>query len=314
MKKLLLLFFLLLVGCKPEITGHVVNEYTKPTEIYFCPRDNCSVHLINFIDDSKESVHCAFYDIDLPDLIEALKEKSKDVDVRLVLDDRNYINLSFSRKDNKYRLSHNKFCVFDEGIVWTGSFNPTFRGNNKNNNNVVVIYSKRLARNYEDEFDELWQGVFGKGRETENSLFYINNAKIENYFCPEDWCANKVLAALNNASNSIYFMTFSFTHNQIGDMILKKHNQGLDVKGVFEKTQISRYSEYEKLSSFSKKDNNSYNMHHKVFIIDNRTVITGSFNPTLSADIKNDENLLIIENQEIADRFLEEFGVVYKHN
>ena len=48
-------------------------------------------------------------------------------------------------------------------------------------------------------------------------------------------------------------------------------------------------------------------MHHKVFIIDNETIATGSFNPTLSADTKNDENLLIMHDKKIADAFMKEF-------
>ena len=48
-------------------------------------------------------------------------------------------------------------------------------------------------------------------------------------------------------------------------------------------------------------------MHHKVFVIDNQSVVTGSFNPTLSADTKNDENLLIMHDEKIAKAFLGEF-------
>ena len=44
-----------------------------------------------------------------------------------------------------------------------------------------------------------------------------------------------------------------------------------------------------------------------MFIIDNETVVTGSFNPTLSGDTRNDENILIIHDKEIAKEFLEEF-------
>ena len=51
-------------------------------------------------------------------------------------------------------------------------------------------------------------------------------------------------------------------------------------------------------------------MHHKVCIIDEKIVVTGSFNPTGSGDYRNDENILIIHNEEIAKRFVEEFGYV----
>jgi phosphatidylserine/phosphatidylglycerophosphate/cardiolipin synthase-like enzyme len=62
-----------------------------------------------------------------------------------------------------------------------------------------------------------------------------------------------------------------------------------------------------------KKDNNSYSMHHKIFIIDNKTVITGSFNPSANADINNDENILIIHDKKIAKKYLEEFDYLWNN-
>lgn len=53
-------------------------------------------------------------------------------------------------------------------------------------------------------------------------------------------------------------------------------------------------------------------MHHKVFIIDEKTVITGSFNPSNNGDKGNDENILIIGSEEIAGMFEEEFEMVRK--
>ena len=53
-------------------------------------------------------------------------------------------------------------------------------------------------------------------------------------------------------------------------------------------------------------------MHHKVFILDNETVATGSFNPSLSADTRNDENLLIVHDKKIADNFLREFDSLWR--
>ena len=48
-----------------------------------------------------------------------------------------------------------------------------------------------------------------------------------------------------------------------------------------------------------------------MFIIDGKTVITGSFNPTANGDEHNDENLIIIKDAEIAQQFEQEFQKVY---
>ena len=52
-------------------------------------------------------------------------------------------------------------------------------------------------------------------------------------------------------------------------------------------------------------------MHHKVFIIDNQTVETGSFNPTKGADSVNDENILIMHDEDVTQMYLREFKELY---
>ena len=54
-------------------------------------------------------------------------------------------------------------------------------------------------------------------------------------------------------------------------------------------------------------------MHNKVFVIDNKTVITGSYNPTKNANERNDENILIIHDKKIAEKFLNEFNNLYDY-
>ena len=53
-------------------------------------------------------------------------------------------------------------------------------------------------------------------------------------------------------------------------------------------------------------------LHHKVLIIDDRIVLTGSYNLTRSAEIQNDENTLVIHNPEIAQVFLGEFEWIFE--
>jgi phosphatidylserine/phosphatidylglycerophosphate/cardiolipin synthase-like enzyme len=48
-------------------------------------------------------------------------------------------------------------------------------------------------------------------------------------------------------------------------------------------------------------------MHMKVSIIDDNVATTGSFNYTLSAQDKNDENFVVINNSQIAQTYETEF-------
>lgn len=316
-----MVIILLSCGCsikQENSVTTVARESSTEPEVYFCPADNCSMHLIDFISSAREYLHCAFYDIDLPEVIAALKERADEIDVRIVVDNDNYegaANLDFARKDTSSQLSHNKFCVADDFMVFTGSFNPTFNDDRKNNNNIIVINSRYLAQNYENEFAELWNGEFGKGADVLYPVVYLNDMRIENYFCPEDKCAEHVIDALRNAKQSIYFMAFTFTDSNIANMLALKMEEGVDVRGLFEKTRKNEWTKFDFLQGQGADvmwDSNRYVMHHKVFLIDNSTVVTGSMNPTWSADNENDENILIIHDKGIASEFLDEFEKIFK--
>ncbi|MBU1201805.1 MAG: hypothetical protein KJ583_02390 [Nanoarchaeota archaeon] len=295
MKKLVFLLLFIISGCTkvPFEEGFV--------EPYFCPTNNCEDIMIRYLSNAT-SVKCAFYDLNLEKLTAVLKNKEAEV---LIFED-NYEGFGTAVKSKG--LMHNKFCILDENLIFTGSFNPTINGNSKNNNNIVIIQSKVLAENYRREFQELKTGV---NRKTKNKKIIFNGFLVENYFCPDDGCQREVLEELKSANESIYFMTFSFTDQNIAELLVEKSKQ-INVRGVVEKQRINmQYEVFHYLNDSSINvvlDNNPAIMHHKVFIIDNTTVITGSYNPTKSGNERNDENILIIHDEYIAKQFLKEFN------
>lgn len=299
---------------QPTAAATVIQDQGSIT-ITFCPKENCSEALAQFLASAEQSIHCAAFELDLPGVQQVLLQKASEIDVRVVMDDQ-YIyefNHSFVKAD-RWGLMHNKFCIVDGQKISTGSMNPTVNDAQKNNNNLLLIDSSLVAQQYEEEFQELWQGIFKKGEKNENPPLLLGDTIIEIYFCPDDGCAEKVMRELEKAQQNIRFMTFSFTHQGIANMLLLKHLDNISISGVMEARQISKYSVYEQLKYQGidvLKDGNPRNMHHKVFIIDSQTIITGSFNPTDGGDTRNDENLLIIKNPDLAQEFLEEFEKVY---
>ena len=302
-------------------TGGAISSAVKDQgniEVYFCPEENCEGVFLAEIDSAKKTLNCALFDIGLASIQQKLLEKNDDQSVTVqVVTDNDYVkkfNHPFVKPD-KWGLMHNKFCVIDGTKLVTGSMNPTENGVNKNNNNLLVIKSKLLADNYDKEFWEMWAGTFKKGKQVVNPIVALDNGvSVKNYFCPEDDCARRIKIELEKAENSINFMTFSFTHTAIANSILLKHKEGVKIKGVMEARQISKYSKYDVLSyqvSDIFRDKNKNNMHHKVFIIDEKVVITGSMNPTQGGDKRNDENLLIIYDEDIAEEYTKEFERIY---
>ncbi|MQK95563.1 phospholipase D-like domain-containing protein, partial [Escherichia coli] len=83
------------------------------------------------------------------------------------------------------------------------------------------------------------------------------------------------------------------------------------VEGVIEeRNSEATYSQYAPLRDAGIpvwKDGNPYLLHHKVFIVDEKMVVLGSYNFTSNAERDNDENLLIIHDPEVAHAFLAEY-------
>ncbi len=224
--------------------------------------------------------------------------------------------------DNRSGLMHNKFVVIDQGsvdaAVLTGSMNFTDNGVYRNDNNLLILRSPELAENYGIEFKEMFEdrqfGVSSPHFVAHPSVT-VGSSTIATHFAAEGAVIGKVAEALNKAEHSIQFLTFSYTHDDVNQVVMQKMADGVKVRGVFDNTQAgSRYSKYHDLKAAGadvRRDGNSRVMHHKVFVIDEKTVITGSFNFSKSADKSNDENLLIIEDPTVARAYLQEFERVY---
>jgi len=289
---------------------------TGDIEVHFCAVDDCVTPLSNLINKSN-TTDCALYDVTIPGIVRPLQEKTAAGTARLVVDltaTKTDHNLDFAKRGGTKGLMHDKFCIFDHQAIMAGSFNPTASGAHSFDNNLLIIHSSALAENYEAEFEELLAGKFSGGGSTPHPSTTIGQTPTENFFCPEDWCANAVLHAIHPAQHTIDFLTFSFTHDGIGDALVQKHQDGVQIRGVMEKSQHNAYDEYSKLHDTGidvRWDGNSGLMHHKVFIIDGNTVVTGSFNPTKNADTDNDENVLIIHDTALAAKYEQEFTRVY---
>ena len=276
--------------------------------VTFCPTQNCAAAFTTALQNTT-TINCAFYELNEDNIEQALKEKKAKVLIFNENVKKTTVNATAIPSDG---LMHHKFCILDDAIVITGSMNPTFNDVVRNNNNLLIIESRTLAQRYQQEFDELATRKTRDYKKTKQPTIHLNlsGVIIEQYFCPQDNCEEHAIATLKKAKHEIVFMTFSFTADAIGDTLLQANNHGVVVRGVFEKRQNDQWSEHIKLKENGIAvitDNNKYTMHNKVFIIDNTTVITGSYNPTKNANTKNDENMLVITNKEIALQYREEF-------
>ncbi len=291
--------------------------------------------LIFYIDSAQTSIHVAAFELDLTDVSNALiRAHKRGVQVRWITDDEFGIDvddkpghgqLAAMKKagikvidDERGGLMHNKFWVFDGEIVWTGSTNATINGMFEQNNNVIVIKSRELAAIYETQFEEMWGGEFGARAPStvDSQAVEVNGTSIFVAFSPEDKPVQYIVPYLQNARRNIRFLAFSYTQPDMGNAMLERIQGGVTVEGVFEAVgSDSEFSEMMLLHCGGgkvRRDGNPGFLHHKVIIIDNRIVITGSFNFSDSANTKNNENVIIIDNADIAKLYLDEFQRVWK--
>ena len=288
--------------------------------------------LEEFIKSATSSIDMAIYQLDLPNIVSALIEAAQRgvrvrvvTDVDILNDEREGASFRELEKrgipvigGNTSGIMHNKFVVVDGKAVWTGSWNFTVNDTTRYDNNALLIYSPELARNYSVTFNKMFEEKkFGPSRKPGGTTprLIINGVPVENYFSPEDEVGEKITEKLKQASSSIYFMAFSFTDDRMGKVLRQKAKAGVLIRGVFEtvgsKTKYSEFGALSKAGIDVRQDGNPYLMHHKVFIIDEKIVITGSFNFSAGADKTNDENVVIIEDPALAKAFMAEFQRVY---
>jgi phosphatidylserine/phosphatidylglycerophosphate/cardiolipin synthase-like enzyme len=285
--------------------------------------------LVAAIDQARLSVDVAAYQLNLQRVSEALiAAHRRGVAVRMVTDS-DYLDESEVQDlknagigvlgDRREGLMHDKFVVIDRQDVWTGSMNLTVNGAYHNNNNLIHIRSSRLAQDYTTEFEEMFvDDKFGPGSpaNTPYPTLSIDNTLLEVYFSPDDGVDQHILNLLQEAHQSINFLAYSFTSDDIAASMIARAKDGVSVSGVFEESQYrsNKGTEFDHLRNAGlnvRLDGNPRNMHHKVIILDGQTVITGSYNFTASAENSNDENVLVIHNAQIAAQYLAEFQRVF---
>ena len=215
------------------------------------------------------------------------------------------------KSDHRPPFMHHKFVVADQKAVWFGSMNFTVDSMFRDNNNCLLVRSPELAADFEAEFNRLYvEGLFGPNPHAiPYPAVQVGDVSIEPYFSPEGGAKQAILAELAKAKYAIRFMAFSFTDSDMGNILLSKFRAGLQVEGVFDDCLIDWYSLFNKFHGILPcyRDGNQAIFHHKVLIIDDDTVITGSFNFSHNAEKHNNEDCVVLRSKEIAGLYIQEY-------
>lgn len=321
-------------------TGSVKVAFTdltktlKPDES--CGTDICKLLKYN-IDKSKFSIDMAIYGYNnIPKIKQALiNAQSRGVKIRMVYDidnnNKNYypdtlplLNLIKETScDNtnpatKPFIMHNKFIIFDDKTVFTGSANISPSDlSNYNSNAFIIVKSEKVAQLYKNEFNQMLSGNFHNAKtKTPNNRFVIGATEMSVYFSPQDnTITSQIIPLINGSKNSIYMPTFLITHKGLTNALISAKNRGVKIKIIVDAANAnSKYSQHKKLREAGidvKVENYAGKMHSKTIVIDRETVVIGSMNFSKSGEIKNDENTIILKNPQIAEFFINQFNIIW---
>ena len=136
---------------------------------------------------------------------------------------------------------------------------------------------------------------------------------VQACFTPGENCTEVIVTEIGRAQHSVLVQAYSFTSSPIAKALVEAKRRGVDVRAVLDKSQrTEKYSGADFLANSSVPvmiDDRHAIAHNKVMVIDEETVITGSFNFTKAAQEKNAENLLVIRDRELAERYAENWRV-----
>ena len=235
------------------------------------------------------------------------------------------VKTQFDDTDIKYftdQLMHNKFFVFDNDTVSTGSVNISHSGIGGgkyiNANDFLVIKSQKINEIYAKEFAQMYDGKFHKEKQAiqnKKNIVLEDGSKVSVYFAPIDnYFLDDVIAKINESKEYVYMPIFYLTDRRITQALINAKERGVDVKVLLDASSAaSKYTKHKvlRLAGVPVKVENWAGKMHMKCLVTEKYVITGSLNWTSRAQNYNDENSLIIENPQLASVYRNHFIKLY---
>lgn len=170
----------------------------------------------------------------------------------------------------------------------------------------------------EDE-DELTPEHLGWLRDVVKILYPLpdNGQKSQSraYFSPGDECLHTIQSLIRGARRTLDICVFTITDDRISDEIISAHRRGVTVRVLTDDDKSfdrgSDIMELERAGIPVRMDAAADHMHHKFAVFDERLVLTGSYNWTRSAASRNQENLIVSDDLELVDDFIDEFDKLW---
>ncbi|MEQ9593210.1 MAG: phospholipase D-like domain-containing protein [Cyclobacteriaceae bacterium] len=174
------------------------------------------------------------------------------------------------------------------------------------------VYEIASARATPENFDKILLWI----KNANNALLPKSGAKADAYFSPGEACRNVIIQKINAAVAKVQICVFTISDDWITNAIISSHQRGVEVSIITDNDksldQGSDINSIAKAGISVRMDATPNHMHHKFMVCDLHSVITGSYNWTLSAARYNHENILVTQDLGIVNSYAREFDDLWK--
>jgi len=281
----------------------------SPIEFYSTQtRDDLQLTFTYVIKKAENSVLLLIYSLTDNKIIQALRGKSEeDVPVHVICD--NKASKSAPRKlgqkvdatlRNSRGLMHQKILVIDGNKTWIGSANMTPTSLKMHDNLVIGFYSQDLADYITEKVHNMTS--IGRIQNTPSREFTVGKQKVEMWFLPDNSNGvEKLKQLIQTAQKTIKVAMFTWTRHDLAQTVIKAKERGVDTQIVIDRHSARGVSA--KVVDYLLKSGIPIRwsegralLHHKLMVIDDKTLVNGSANWTKAAFTQNDDCFIILHD------------------
>ena len=130
----------------------------------------------------------------------------------------------------------------------------------------------------------------------------------------QDSIEYQLIEKIDSAQSTLQGAFFEFDLQSVADALIRAHDRGVNVQIVYDDEHTEQDPQMAMLARAGIKtipDERSAFMHNKFLVVDGACVWTGSFNLTVNAAYKNNENAVYLCDQEIVQNYQTEFSEMF---
>lgn len=254
---------------------------------------------------AERSIDLIIYHLSDPHLIDAINKKAEEgLEISIYTEASEARNIKRKLSPAVHltarhakKLMHQKILIVDDHEIWIGSANMTPESLKVHGNLVLGMENPLLVQSLKERL------FTGKGYDSREFplTFLIQEQKLALWILPstEETTLQQLIDLIEQAKQSIRVAMFTFTHSKLVAALVAAKARGVDVQVVVDGSSSrgasAKACEKLALEGVDLKFSNGIGLlHHKMMVIDEEILVTGSTNWTLSAFQDNDDIFLAL--------------------